>query len=81
MNGIAAYANQDMVPPGAIANIRGAADMLERFGREGDIYVVHAAEGETVVPMEVLNSSPNLKKMLFSQMEGDGIEARTLRCW
>jgi hypothetical protein len=74
MNGIAAYANQDMVPPGAIANIRGAADMLERFGREGDIYVVHAAEGETVVPMEVLNSSPNLKKMLFSQMEEMGLK-------
>jgi hypothetical protein len=74
MNGIASYANQEMVPPGAIANIRGAADMLERFGREGDIYVVHAAEGETVVPMEVLDSSPNLKKMLFSQMEEMGLK-------
>lgn len=74
MNGIASYANQEIVPPGAIANIRGAADMLERFGREGDIYVVHAAEGETVVPMEVLDSSPNLKKMLFSQMEEMGLK-------
>ena len=74
MNGIASYANQEMVPPGAIANIRGAADMLERFGREGDIYVVHAAEGETVVPMEVLDSSPSLKKMLFSQMEEMGLK-------
>jgi len=74
MNGIASYANQEIVPPGAIANIRGAADMLERFGREGDIYVVHAAEGETVVPMEVLDSSPSLKKMLFSQMEEMGLK-------
>ena len=73
MQGIAAYANQEFMPPGAIADIRGAADMLERFGREGDVYVVHAAEGETVVPMEVLNSSPNLKKMLFAQMEEMGL--------
>ena len=73
MQGIAAYANQEFMPPGAIADIRGAAEMLERFGREGDVYVVHAAEGETVVPMEVLNSSPNLKKMLFTQMEEMGL--------
>jgi hypothetical protein len=48
--------------------------MLEGFGREGDIYVVHAAEGETVVPMEVLNSSPKLKAMLFQQMTDLGLE-------
>lgn len=74
MQGIAAYADNSIVPPGAITSIRKAADMLEGFGREGDIYVVHAAEGETVVPMEVLNSSPKLKAMLFQQMTDLGLE-------
>tara|TARA_Y100001938_G_scaffold97675_1_gene133703 strand:+ start:22 stop:1644 length:1623 start_codon:yes stop_codon:yes gene_type:complete len=74
MQGIAAYADNSIVPPGAITSIRKAADMLEGFGREGDIYVVHAAEGETVVPMEVLNSSPKLKAMLFQQMTELGLE-------
>ena len=74
MQGIAAYADNSIVPPGAITSIRKAADMLEGFGREGDIYVVHAAEGETVVPMEVLNSSPKLKAMLFKQMTDLGLE-------
>jgi len=74
MQGIAAYADNSLVPPGAISSIRKAADMLEGFGREGDIYVVHAAEGETVVPMEVLNSSPKLKAMLFQQMTDLGLE-------
>ena len=50
------------IPEGGLQTIKNAANMLADFGREGDIYIVHAAEGETVVPMEVLNSSPRLKK-------------------
>ena len=42
--------------------------MLSDFGRNGDTYVVHAKEGETVIPMEVLNNNPKLKDMLFQQM-------------
>jgi hypothetical protein len=42
--------------------------MLSEFGRNGDTYVVHAKEGETVIPMEVLDNNPRLKKMLFQQM-------------
>ena len=62
------------IPEGGLQTIKNAADMLADFGREGDIYIVHAAEGETVVPMEVLNSSPRLKNMLFKQMEELGLE-------
>ena len=32
------------------------------LGRYEDTYIVHAAEGETVVPMEVLDRNPVLKK-------------------
>jgi hypothetical protein len=62
------------IPEGGLQTIKNAANMLADFGREGDVYIVHAAEGETVVPMEVLNSSPRLKNMLFKQMEELGLE-------
>ena len=51
-----------------------AADMLADFGREGDTYIVHAAEGETVIPLEVLEANPRMKKMIFKQMEEMGLD-------
>lgn len=78
MQGIAALPYEvyelPMVPEGGIQQYEQAADMLAEFGRNGDTYIVHAAEGETMVPMEVLDNNPRLKKMLFSQMEEMGIE-------
>jgi len=78
MQGIAALPYEvyelPMVPEGGIQQYEHAADMLAEFGRNGDTYIVHAAEGETMVPMEVLDNNPRLKKMLFSQMEEMGIE-------
>ena len=44
------------------------------LGRFEDTYIVHAAEGETVVPMEVLDQNPLLKKRLFKSMIDMGIE-------
>ena len=44
------------------------------LGRYEDTYIVHAAEGETVVPMEVLDQTPVLKKRLFKTMMEMGIE-------
>ncbi len=44
------------------------------LGRYEDTYIVHAAEGETVVPMEVLDKNPLLKKRLFKTMVDMGIE-------
>ena len=44
------------------------------LGRYEDTYMVHAAEGETVVPMEVLDRNPLLKKRLFKTMMDMGIE-------
>ncbi len=50
------------------------ANGLATLGRYGDNYMVHAAEGETVVPREVLDSNPGLKEDLFKQMTMMGIE-------
>ena len=54
--------------PIGLATLANASKMLADFGRNGDTYVVHAKEGETVIPMEVLDNNPRLKKMLFQQM-------------
>ena len=54
--------------------IQQLADNLAEFGRYGDTYMVHAAEGETVVPAEILEANPNLKDELFRQMQLMGIE-------
>ena len=37
---------------------------LGGLGRFEDTYMIHAAEGETVVPMEVLDRNPVLKKKI-----------------
>ncbi len=57
-----------------IFSIKEAADIVSTYGREGDTYIVHAAEGETVVPMEVLDANPRMKQMLFKQMREMGLE-------
>ena len=57
-----------------IFSIKEAAEIVSTYGRGGDTYVVHAAEGETVVPMEVLDANPRMKQMLFNQMREMGLE-------
>ena len=47
---------------------------LGGLGRFEDTYMIHAAEGETVVPMEVLDRNPVLKKRLFKSMKALGID-------
>ena len=46
---------------------------LGGLGRFGDTYMVHASEGETIIPMEILNRSPILKNRLFKTMRDMGI--------
>ncbi len=50
------------------------ASGLATLGRYGDNYMVHAAEGETFVPKEILDANPALKTQLFNQMKAMGIE-------
>ena len=65
---------QPMIPEGGLQEYRHAAEMLADFGRNGDTYVVHAAEGETVIPLEVLEKNPKLKNMIYAQMASMGLE-------
>ena len=66
--------DENITPNGGISNVSRAADQLAQFGRNGDTYMVHAAEGETFVPKEVLEANPGLKESLFSQMRSMGVE-------
>ena len=60
--------------PVGIASMHDQAQKLAEAGRNGDIYVIHAAEGETVIPMEVLAANPQIKQLLFAQMEDMGLD-------
>ena len=53
--------------------IASLANGLGTLGRYGDSYMVHAAEGETVVPAEILAANPQLRDQLFWQMRMMGI--------
>ena len=57
-----------IVPQKGIGTLNDQAEILASYGRNGDIYVVHAAEGETVVPMEVFEKNPRLKDMVWQQL-------------
>jgi hypothetical protein len=62
------------LPNGGVASVKKIADDLAKFGRYEDTYVVHAAEGETVIPMAVFEENPKLKDSLFRQMRSMGID-------
>ena len=49
------------------------ANGLATLGRYGDSYMVHAAEGEAIIPREILEANPGLKEDLFRQMRMMGI--------
>jgi hypothetical protein len=58
----------------ALNQFKNFVSSIGGLGRYEDTYIVHAAEGETVVPMEVLDQNPVLKKRLFKTMMEMGIE-------
>lgn len=64
----------DDVPESGIGSVKAVADHLAEYGRYEDTYMVHAAEGETVVPMAVFDENPRLKESLFRQMRSMGID-------
>jgi hypothetical protein len=58
----------------ALDQFKSFVSKIGGLGRFEDTYMVHAAEGETVIPMEVLDRNPILKKRLFKTMMDMGIE-------
>jgi hypothetical protein len=68
------FADDDNIPQGGIAQVKAVADQLAEFGRHEDEYMVHAAHGETVIPMEVFRKNPILKENIYRQMRDMGLE-------
>jgi hypothetical protein len=58
----------------SLDNFKSFVSSIGGLGRYEDTYIVHAAEGETVVPMEVFDRNPVLKERLFESMRDMGIE-------
>ena len=58
----------------SLDNFKNFVSSIGGLGRYEDTYIVHAAEGETVVPMEVFNRNPVLKERLFESMRYMGLE-------
>ena len=56
------WADEKDFPQNGIAQVTHIADRLAEYGRHEDEYMVHAAEGETVIPMAVLEANPRLRK-------------------
>jgi hypothetical protein len=65
---------QDAYAINGLETLPQVGSLLAKLGRYEDAYIAHVAEGETVVPLEVLDSNPALKEMLFAQMRDMGIE-------
>jgi len=79
-NGLASYGEASPeyeLAPFGIASMQDQVQKLAEFGRNGDIYVIHAAEGETVIPMEVLAANPQIKALLFNQMAEMGLDPQS----
>lgn len=70
---VEASSDYELAPIG-LGSMREQVEKLAEYGRCGDIYVVHAAEGETVIPMEVLEANPKIKSLLFNQMAQMGLD-------
>ena len=68
------WADEEDIPRSGIAEVKKVADKLAEYGRLEDEYMVHAAEGETVIPMAVFRENPRLKEKLFEQMRMMGID-------
>ena len=73
MTGIATLLQQPEKFEGIFA-LKKAADIISAYGRNEDTYIVHAAEGETVIPLEVLEANPRMKNMIYKQMREMGLE-------
>ena len=76
-NGLQSFADASpeyVFAEAGIGSFQEQASRLAEFGRNGDIYVVHAAEGETVIPTEVLDANPKVRELLYEQMRGMGLD-------
>ena len=61
---------QNIAPRQGIA---GAAEYLAAQGRNGDTMLSHTTSGETIIPQEILDKNPNLRKDLQNAFEYEDV--------
>ena len=74
MQGIATLNYQPLTGIQQAPAMHHAAKILADMGREEDTYIVHAAEGETVIPMEVMEANPKMAEMIYEQLRDMGLD-------
>ena len=74
MQGIATLNYQPLTGIQQAPAMHHAAKILADMGREEDTYIVHAAEGETVIPMEVMEANPKMAEMVYKQLREMGLD-------
>jgi hypothetical protein len=55
-------------------SVEALANGLATLGRYGDEYMVHATDGETLIPPQIFEANPKLKEDLFVQMRKMGVQ-------
>ena len=74
MQGIATLNYNPLSGIQATSAMHNAVKILAEMGREEDMYVVHAAEGETVLPMAVMEANPKMAEMIYTQLREMGLD-------
>ena len=62
--------------PSGINSMRGVAERMAQMGRNGDNFVVHASEREMMVPREVVEKNPELRKQIMESIAEEGADPR-----
>jgi hypothetical protein len=58
--------------PSGINSMRDVAERMAQMGRGGDNFVVHASEREMLVPREVVENNPQLRRQIMQSIAAEG---------
>jgi hypothetical protein len=58
--------------PSGINSMREVAERMAQMGRGGDNFVVHASEREMMVPREVVENNPQLRRQIMESIAAEG---------
>ena len=60
--------------PSGINSMRDVAERMAQMGRGGDNFVVHASEREMMVPREVVENNPQLRRQIMKSIAAEGAD-------
>jgi hypothetical protein len=60
--------------PNGINSMRDVAERMAQMGRGGDNFVVHASEREMMVPREVVENNPQLRRQIMQSIAAEGAD-------